>query len=69
MDLHTLQPVPCLAFDGKCAEAPDFYAALFGDNVVSTMTFRDKSCGMPLPDEAKRRIVNEMLQPTTEVQS
>ena len=61
MDNTTLQPIPYLAFDGNCAEALDFYAELFGGKIVSKMTFGDMPGDMPIPAEAKSRIVNEML--------
>jgi PhnB protein len=62
VDNYTLQPIPYLAFDGKCAEALDFYAALFGGKIVSKMTFGDMPADMPMPAEAKDRVVNEMLE-------
>jgi len=34
---YILQPIPYLAFDGKCAEALDFYMALFGGKIVNKM--------------------------------
>lgn len=62
MTSYILQPIPYLAFDGKCAEALDFYAALFGGKIISKMTFGDMPGDMPIPDDAKNRVVNEMLE-------
>jgi PhnB protein len=62
MENHVLQPIPYLAFDGNCAAALDFYAALFGGKIVSKMTFGEMPAEMPMPDEAKSRVVNEMLE-------
>ena len=62
MTTFALQPVPYLSFDGKCAEALDFYAALFGGKIISKMTFGDMPGDFPVPEEAKSRVVNEMLE-------
>lgn len=62
MNNDILQPIPYLLFDGKCAEALDFYAALFGGKIVSKTTFGEMPGDIPIPEEAKDRIVNEMLE-------
>jgi PhnB protein len=62
VESNTLQPIPYLSFDGNCAEALDFYAALFGGKIISKMTFGDMPGEMPIPEDAKGRVVNEMLE-------
>ena len=65
MENQILQPIPYLGFDGRCAEALDFYADLFGGEIVSKMTFgdmpQDMPGSMPITEDAKNRVVNEML--------
>ena len=62
MNEHILQPLPYLAFDGNCAEAFDVYANLFDGKTVSKMTFGEMPGDMPIPEEFKNRVVNEMLE-------
>ena len=61
MDTHTLQPIPYLSFDGNCAEALDFYAEIFGGAITFKMTFGEMPGDMPLAEEDKGRVVNEVL--------
>jgi len=66
MNSDALQPIPYLFFDGKCSEAFDFYADLFGGKIVSKMTYGDLPADMhgdmPIPDEAMGFVVNERLE-------
>jgi PhnB protein len=62
VDNYKLQPIPYLAFNGNCAEALDFYSALFGGKIIGKMTFGEMPGDMPIPDEAKSGVVNEMLE-------
>ncbi|MFT4193590.1 VOC family protein [Ottowia sp.] len=60
-----MQFVPYLNFDGNCAEALDFYARLFGGQIVFKSTFGDMPPeeGMPpLPDAAKGLLMHAQLQ-------
>jgi PhnB protein len=62
MDNSIVQLIPYLPFDGKCAEALDFYANLLGGTIVRKMTYGEMPGDMPVPDDAKDRVVNEMLE-------
>jgi len=57
--------VPYLNFDGDCAEAMAYYAALFGGRIVYQSTFGEMPPGEgmpPLPEAAKGRIMHACLQ-------
>ena len=62
MSGHALQPIPYLSFDGNCAEAIDFYATLFEGKVIGKTTFGDMPGDFPVPNDAKSRVVNAMLE-------
>lgn len=60
-----MQFIPYLNFDGNCAEAINFYAQLFGGQIMFQMRFDEMppSEGMPpLPDAAKHRLIHSHLQ-------
>lgn len=50
---------PYLNFDGKCAEAFDFYAKLLGGKNLHVMTFGEMPPGMgPMSDDEKRMVAH-----------
>lgn len=56
---------PYLEFDGNCAEAFAFYAALFGGTIVHQSRFADMPAaeGKPaLPEAARNRVMHVHLQ-------
>ena len=60
-----MQFIPYLNFDGNCAEAMNFYAKLFGGQIMFQMRFDEMppTEGMPpLPDSAKSRLKHAHLQ-------
>ena len=62
MSDYTLQPIPYISFDGNCAEALDYYAAVFGGKIFSKSTFGEIPGGDQFPEEAKNKIVNAQLE-------
>lgn len=50
-----------LYFDGECREAFDFYRETFGGEFASYMTFADGPEDMPVPPEARDRIMHASL--------
>ena len=50
-----------LYFDGQCAEAFDFYKAVFGGEFAVMQTFGDGPPEMAVPDAEKSRIMHVSL--------
>lgn len=53
--------VPYLAFDGKCREAFDFYAGIFGGQITFRMTFGESPMAAELPAQSHDRIMHSQL--------
>ena len=56
-----MQFVPYLAFEGRCREAFDFYARVFGGHVTFRMTFGESPMAGELPPESHDRIMHSQL--------
>ncbi|MBN8689429.1 MAG: VOC family protein [Armatimonadetes bacterium] len=61
METNTIQPIPYLFFDAKCADAMAFYADVFGGQVFA-MTYGDMPGDEVCPDAAKNLIMNATLE-------
>lgn len=57
-----MQFTPYLQFNGDCAEAFAFYAALFGGKIVHQSTFGESPGCEGLPEEARKGIMHVHLQ-------
>lgn len=53
--------VPYLAFDGRCREAFDAYAAIFGGEITFRTTFGESPMAAELPPNAHDRIMHSQL--------
>ena len=61
METNTIQPIPYLFFQAKCAEAMAFYAEILGGQVFA-MTYGEMPGDMPCPEEAKHLVMNATLE-------
>lgn len=50
--------IPYIQFDGNCAEAFSFYAELLDGEVDFMMTYADGPDDMPVPEEAKNKVMH-----------
>lgn len=57
-----MQFVPYLAFEGRCREAFDFYAEVFGGQITFRMTFGESPMAAELPSDSHDRIMHSQLE-------
>ena len=60
MDRMTCKPY--LFFDGRCAEALEFYRRAVGAEVRMVMRFRDAPAPQPIPGGSENRVLHATLQ-------
>ncbi|HET6327618.1 MAG TPA: VOC family protein [Planctomycetaceae bacterium] len=58
----TLQPIPFLSFDGKCAEAMRFYEKVLGGTIKVMMSGAQSPMAAQIPKEFADRILNAQLE-------
>jgi PhnB protein len=57
-----LQPIPCLSFDGNCAEAMRFYEKSLGGRIKSIITGAQSPMAAQIPKEHANRVMNAQLE-------
>jgi PhnB protein len=56
-----MQIAPYLSFDGKCAEAFQFYAETLHGNIAMTMKYGESPMAADTPPEARDRVIHTRL--------
>ena len=56
-----MQIAPYLSFDGKCAEAFQFYAETLHGKIAMTMTYGESPMAAEFPPEARNRVMHMRL--------
>ncbi|RYF74271.1 MAG: VOC family protein [Comamonadaceae bacterium] len=51
-----------LSFDGRCAEALEFYASCLGGRILNRMTWGESPDGDKMPPESKDKIMHATLE-------